>query len=395
MKVHESLILKKDHFLFLTVIFCFWFSIYVYIPIFGVYLEYLRFDYSLVGIILGSYGITQILIRFPLGILSDFLGKMRKGMLIAGFFMAFASGVMFLMFTSFIPVFIARLLSGITASMWVMATTLYAQYFEESQSAKAMGTLQFMTVVTQFLSMAVSGKIVERFGWEMPFLIGTITALIGFVLSFWIKEIKETEAKEGAARYVDQLTYVFRIKALWVISILSLAAHSILFMTMFGFTPIYVAQKGFSESTFFWIVASFFIPHAAASLLLAYLPVRKPKLLLFLSFLLTGVFHLLLPLSDSLWWICFLHVLIGFWLGLIFPQLLAMVIPVCEESYRTTAMGFYQSVYAIGIFIGPMLAGFLADHVGFYEVFIATGIIAFASALVSTMIPAVQREKDN
>ncbi|TVZ76680.1 putative MFS family arabinose efflux permease [Aeribacillus composti] len=383
---------KKDHIIFLTVIFCFWFSIYIYVPIFGVYLEHLQFDYSLVGIIFGSYGITQILIRLPLGVLSDYLGQMRKGMLIAGFFMAFASGILFLFFQSFIPIFIARLLSGITASMWVMATTLYAQYFTESQSSKAMGILQFMTVVSQFISMAISGKIVEWFGWEMPFLIGTVMALIGLILSFRIKEIGD-KVNLIDFKYMSQLKYVLGIKPLWGISALSLAGHGILFMTIFGFTPVYVSKIGFSESVFFWVVTSFFIPHAAASLLLAYFPVRKQKQLLLLSFILSGLFHLLLPLSNSILWICFMHIFIGFWLGFIFPLLLAMVIQSCQEAYRTTAMGFYQSFYAIGIFTGPMLAGFIADHIGFYEVFLATGLFAFAAAFLSLFIPSSRMER--
>nr|WP_241779407.1 hypothetical protein [Bacillus atrophaeus] len=42
-------------------------------------------------------------------------------------------------------------------------------------------------------------------------------------------------------------------------------------------------------------------------------------------------------------------------------------------------MGFYQSFYALGIFIGPMLAGKIAQTFGLNDVFIAAGILAFAA----------------
>src|SRR5690349_1312241 len=113
-----------DHVLFLSTVFCFWFATYIYVPTFSLYLETKQFTYSAIGIILGSYGVTQVLLRFPLGILSDILHRLRKQLYIGGFAVAIISGLLLVWFDSFLAIFIARLLAGITASMWVMATIL-------------------------------------------------------------------------------------------------------------------------------------------------------------------------------------------------------------------------------------------------------------------------------
>ena len=48
---------------------------YTYVPVLSPYLESKSYTFSVIGIILGSYGFMQILIRLPLGIYSDKLGK--------------------------------------------------------------------------------------------------------------------------------------------------------------------------------------------------------------------------------------------------------------------------------------------------------------------------------
>src|SRR5690625_7861449 len=89
----DSISSLKDHIIFLAAIFCFWFSTYIYIPTFGIYLETTGLSYAAIGIILGSYGISQVLLRLPLGLLSNSLEKLKKWLLFIGMFLAFISGL--------------------------------------------------------------------------------------------------------------------------------------------------------------------------------------------------------------------------------------------------------------------------------------------------------------
>jgi len=47
-----------------------------------------------------------------------------------------------------------------------------------------------------------------------------------------------------------------------------------------------------------------------------------------------------------------------------------------------SAMGYYQSFYALGIFLGPIFAGIIADQVGLKEVFLYAAIITLLSTPV-------------
>ena len=56
--------------LFVLITVIYWFSLYVYMPILTPYVEGLGASLSMVGLVVGSYGFTQMLIRIPLGIYS-------------------------------------------------------------------------------------------------------------------------------------------------------------------------------------------------------------------------------------------------------------------------------------------------------------------------------------
>lgn len=383
-KSEIEIISRKDHINFLAGVFCFWFAIYIYAPVFGVYLESIGFSYSVIGIILGSYGITQILLRFPLGILSDFLHNARKKLLIGGFIMALLSSLLLVFFDSFIMILISRLLAGVTASMWVMATVLYSYYFSAGKSAKAMGTLQFVTVATQFLSMAISGYLVHLFGWHFPFWVGAVASVLGIYFIWNIKEVHQNKREKEKSGIGLHTKKTIRLPHLKMLTFLSLIAHAILFITIFGFSLIVASSLGVPEKSFIWLTCAFFIPHALASLGLVFYEIesRFNKRVLSICFGVTALLLVLIPFSESLFSLSVLHAGIGLTLGLIFPLLLSEVVRVSPTDLKMSAMGFFQSFYALGIFLGPLLAGMIADSIGLNEVFVFTGVLSFAASLL-------------
>ncbi|MCJ2146468.1 MFS transporter [Bacillus sp. B19-2] len=372
-------ILKKDHIIFWGAVFCFWFATYIYVPVFGLYLDNIGFSYSAIGIVLGSYGVTQILLRFPFGILSDVLSPLRKQLLISGFAMSLLSCCIFLLFDSFIMVITARLLAGMTAAMWVMATVLYSQYFTKDQSSKAMGILQFLTVLPQFVSMAVSGYLVHLFGWMFPFWIGVAVSCIGLILSFYIKDNGPRHTAKGMA-LSDYVKQTLRLPDLKVITTLSFLAHAVLFMTVFGFTPIYVESVGIDEKQLIWIMCAFFIPQTLTSVWCIFYKFKAADALIWISYVITAVFFSLLPFAETLFAVCVIHAVTGLTLGFIFPLLVSKVVQLGTPQLKMSVMGFYQSFYALGFFLGPVVAGKTAELFGLREVFWFAGALSLAGA---------------
>jgi len=370
-----------DHIIFNLAVFCFWFSIYIYIPLFSVYLENIGFTYSAIGIILGGYGITQIIFRLPLGILSDALHHVRKQLLITGFVCSFISGVILVYFDSFFLVLFARLLAGITAAMWVMATVMYSYYFTPDKASRAMGTMQFNTVTTQYICMALSGYIIHLYGWDLPFWIATVASLLGIVFVLNIKEVHEEKPKSRSLSIKEYISKTHAISGIKTITFLSLVAHAILFITIFGFSPIIAVSIGIGESQFIWLTSAFFIPHALISLLLMifYLNPKYNRMILILSFIMSALFIYFIATAQTLVSMSLYHSGLGIALGFVFPILLSEVVRVSPAELKMSAMGYYQSFYAFGILLGPIIAGYVAEMIGLEGMFIATSILSFLS----------------
>lgn len=278
----------------------------------------------------------------------------------------------------------ARLLAGITAAMWVMATVMYSYYFTPDKASKAMGTMQFNTVTTQYICMALSGYIIHLFGWNMPFWIAIIASLLGIVFVLKIKDVREEKKQTQSLSIKEYIIKTNALSGIKSITFLSLIAHAILFITIFGFSPIIAVSIGIDESQFIWLMSAFFIPHALISLLLMIFHLNPAfnRMLLMLSFIISALFIYLIATAETLLSMSLYHSGLGTALGFTFPILLSEVVRISPAELKMSAMGYYQSFYAFGILLGPIIAGYVAELIGLEGMFIATSLMSFFSIFV-------------
>jgi MFS family permease len=78
------------------------------------------------------------------------------------------------------------------------------------------------------------------------------------------------------------------------------------------------------------------------------------------------------------------QVVAGFGRGVTGTTLMGLSIRHVSSAERATAMGVYQAVYAIGMFLGPLVSGAIGDHLGLAAIFLSTGafqLVAIGVAL--------------
>ncbi|MFD0711359.1 MFS transporter [Paenibacillus sp. GCM10027626] len=374
---------RLDHLLFITVTILYWSTLYVYVPILPPFMSESGHSEMVIGIVLGSYGLTQLIIRFPLGLLSDTLQR-RKPFLILGMLSGAISCLLFTIPGSWMWPLAGRIISGISASTWVAFTVLYAAYFTSAQTARAMSNISFMTVAGQLIGMTLSGWLAGARGWNAAFITGIAIGVLGLILAFAVKEPKGGVAREPIS--LKLLGEVMRKRTLLQVSTLSILAHSVLFITMFGFTPLQATTLGASKEELTLIVIAFMVPHAFVALWSGrYLAPRFGIWnVITVGFAFSALFTVAIPFSDSLGMLALTQALNGLAQGLHFPLLLGLAIQPFEPAKRATAMGFYQAVYSAGMFAGPFLAGFINEQFGLKGGFWLGGCFAVI-ALVLTL----------
>src|SRR3972149_7585368 len=103
--------------LFLASNFLFWATLYLYVPILPVYAQTLGASLSMVGLIVASYSIPQLLLRIPIGVLFD--ATTRRKLLVAIVILMTLMGALGLGLAAHpLELFFARALTGVGAAGW-------------------------------------------------------------------------------------------------------------------------------------------------------------------------------------------------------------------------------------------------------------------------------------
>ena len=180
--------------------FLYWGALYVYSPILSVYAESLGATFTLIGIVVGTYGLVQMVLRIPLGILSDRWGR-RLPFLYAGHFFNIVGclGLALAPTATYLAVF--RGVLGISAATWVAFTVLYASYFPSDEAPKAMGIMSAINGVSLIVVNLAGGQIAESWGMVATFYAGAGLAVIGFISTVPIKEQRVTHHAADLAHH--------------------------------------------------------------------------------------------------------------------------------------------------------------------------------------------------
>ena len=132
----------------LVVLFCFvtllyWASQYLYVPFLPIHAESLGASLGMIGIVVASFGIAQVLLRLPFGIWAGSLGR-HKPFVIFGFIAAGLGAVLMALAPNSWTLFWGRSITGASAAAWVAFTIFFAGYFPRHQAIHAMGIISAM-----------------------------------------------------------------------------------------------------------------------------------------------------------------------------------------------------------------------------------------------------------
>ena len=362
--------------------FLYWGALYVYSSILSVYAVSLGASFTIVGVIVGAYGFVQMLLRIPVGIWSDRLGW-RLPFLYAGHFfnlvgclgLAFAPNAWWLV--------IARGVFGISASTWVGFTVLYASYFPPNETPKAMGVVSAINGISLTIFIGLGGQIAEIWGMHSTFYVGAVLAVLGIVTTLPVAE-QRVPRKSATVR---QIRSVMTHPIVITTALISALNQYVIWATTFGFIPLYADALGASKSALGVIGVIALLPYTLASLVNHRIAGRLGEnRSLFVGILVMAMMAFAVPLIRNLPLLAISQGISGIGRGMTYPLLMGLSIRHIPDQERATAMGVFQATYAIGMFLGPMTCGALADVFGLTGAFVVAGVISTVAAFIALTI---------
>ncbi|MDP3064564.1 MAG: MFS transporter [Chloroflexota bacterium] len=367
--------------------FLFWASLYVYVPILPVYAESLGASLSMVGIVVASYAIAQLTLRIPIGVWADRLGR-RKPFVVAGFVFAALGGLGLALAPNPWMLFAARAVTGIAAATWVATTVFFASNFPPRETARAMGIIAFINGAAQVAASLVGGFTAQAFGWQATFWLGMALALGAMPLLLFAPERRTSTPRPFSPH---EFLKVSTVPVLLVISGLAALGQFVSQGVNIGFVPVYGAKIGATKAELGLILTVMFAAASLGSLAAAYLGERLGLARIQAAgFLLMAGGTLAVPFVHSVWLLGATQAVSGLGRGFFLPIQMAVSIQAVPQEQRATAMGVFQATYSIGMLLGPLLSGLLADRFGIASLFYVSAGIALLCAVASAT-PQVAR----
>ncbi|MEB6380582.1 multidrug efflux MFS transporter [Leclercia adecarboxylata] len=157
------------------------------------------------------------------------------------------------------------------------------------------------------------------------------------------------------------------------------------------FLPLYVSQLGVSshEALSMWSGLTFsvtFLVSAIVSPMWGSLADRKGrKLMLLRASLGMAIAILLQAFATNVWQLFLLRALMGLTSGYI-PNAMALVASQVPRERSGWAISTLSTAQISGVIGGPLMGGFLADHVGLRAVFLITAVLLVISFLVTLFL---------
>jgi MFS family permease len=367
-------------------------GLFLVLPVFAVHARGLPGgdDALRVGLALGIYGLTQALLQIPYGIASDRWG--RKRLIVLGLVVFAAGSAVAALATDLDWIIVGRALQG-AGAISAAVTALIADLTREEHRTKAMAMVGASIGLTFALSLIGAPPLYGAIGMSGLFGMTAVLALAAIAVVLWVVPAPPAVAPgtrdEGALSegHGSERGWraVLRAPELRRLNVGIFVLHAVQ-MAMFVVVPGLLVQHGLPLPRHGWV----------------YLAAVLGSFVLMMPVLLAaerrGRVRQLLLASIALMWIVQLGLAtwapgvaaLTFWLLLFFvafnileaslPSLTSRLAP---PAHKGLALGVYNTMQALGLFVGGAAGGWFARSAGAPAVFAFTAAVLLAWLVIA------------
>ena len=356
------------------------------IPVFTVYAIHLdSATPTLIGVALGSYGLSQGLLQIPFGMLSDRFG--RKPILTIGLILFAMGSLLGALTHSIYGMIIARILQGMGAIGSVLIALL-ADLTPDALRTKAMAVIGMTIGMSFSLAMVMSPAIAHHYGLSGIFYFTVMLALLGLGL---LHLVIPTPAKEPFHLDSEASPKLFK-PVMKNMQLQRLNAgiffqHVILTSTFYAIPLLLQQQLKQGNLVTPW---HFYLPLMFFSfvVMVPFIILAEKKQLMKPIFLgsvaVSSLAQGLLALNDHAWInICISMFIYFVAFNVLEASLPSLISKQAGPESKGTAMGIYSSSQFLGIFVGGALAGVIYQWGNSQSVFAFNAIMGIVWFLIA------------
>ena len=357
-------------------------------PFQPLFLTSLGLSATVVGLFYNVKNIVQTIIRAPIGVLSDKLGR-RRLMSLGLILLAISPLIMALSHDPFLPL-LAMLLGGLGVSIYYPPSEAYASsLYPPEKIGEAIGRFHLGWAISAIIGPFMGGFLILIFPSfrQIYFIASVVTFLsVGIILLFTREEIDDVRVSHEFGNAVRSLpaTMIILIKNKKVlISSMVVFIHSFTNWWIPAFFPLFASEIGFD-------VTMIGIALTANSLLMGLaLPImgkvsdrggRLKPIMAGLALSMVG--FAFIPFFKDALLIMVLMAIIGFGAALVFPVSQALMLEAVPEGERGAGTGLWGTSMSLGGTFGLFTMSALASLASLDWIFFFSAIFTCISLVV-------------
>lgn len=340
-------------------------------PVLPLYARHLGLSGARIGVVMGAFALSSMLLRAWAGWASDRYGR-RPLMFIGGAVFMLAplgygvSGGM-------VSMGLARIFHGAGMGLYpTAATAMAADVAPPARRAEFLGVFGMAGSIAMALGPATGIALSRSFGFVPLFAIAAGIGIVGLALTALVAE---TLTARGTAPFTLRATLS---RAALFPSLLVLALM-LTYGALITFLPLHADARGMNPGLFFLVYALALTaarqPAGRLSDRIGRAPVAAAGLTII------GAALVIVALSDGMIGLLAAGLVYGIGQGAANPALIAWCVDGAAPAERGRAMGTFYTALELGIAIGAITAGLAVSRAGFTATFLIAAGIALTAAL--------------
>ena len=378
---------KQDKNRVLFVVVLFWSALYLHMPYQTVFLLNAGVSADVVGVVVGAYGLSQVFLRIPLGLLAD-IGGRHKVFLVGGPLFIALAAVSRTLLTNSTGFLIANICSGISAATWISYMVYFAGFYPANKMTTSNGRIISANNFGVFIAYIIGLLVYSRWGMSFLCIIAFAIALGATLLISTEKEPRKP-ARRPSMAVIKELFGSCMNANLVLFSLIALLVQGLIFATSNSFSGQILNMLGAKS----WQLGVFSVISTSAMMTTAYLSSLEPiirqgrRKFILAAFVVLGIGCLLLPNTEFIWQVYLIGMMSGFANGFAYSYVTSEAIAQTPVFSRSTAVGFFQAVYALGMCLMPIAVGYLVKRYDIATAYYAcAGLCLLAVLTILTVI---------
>jgi len=359
-------------------------GLFMILPVLSLFAEQLEgATPALIGLAMSIYGLPQVLLQIPFGLLSDHFG--RKKIIVIGLVLFFIGSVIAALSTTIYGVLIGRAFQGAGAvSAVIMA--LVADLTQEVHRTKAMAIIG-ISIGGSFGVGIIAGPVISGFGGVQSVfgVTAALTLLAILAVIYIVPDSQQSKLHRDAEFVPEETMQVLKNPDLLRLNYGIFTLHLIL-MAIFVVVPSLMRKAGLIAGHEWMVYLPVFVISMAFAVPFVILAEKKRKMkqvfigaiavLVMAEVGLSAVHQNLVGIIGFLWlFFC------GF--NLLEATLPSLISKTAPADLKGTAMGAYSSSQFMGLFMGGLVGGWFNGAFGVTAVFLFCAAAAFSWLLAS------------